>query len=117
VQARILSVDSAPSELYSQVPFEATLLRQLPGPNGRDDYWLAQVARPLRFAKNGADHEVRYIVLASRFVGQSIHPGVGRITVGIAYVLDEAQLALPAVDMSHCAYVAIGEADIGQASA
>jgi hypothetical protein len=115
MRAVVRSVDYAPDDLYAQVPFGATLLRALPGPN-RDDYWLGRLDRPLRYAKGGSDREITHIILASRYVGESIHPTVGRVVVGITYVLDEAQVGLPAVDMTRCLYAAIGEAEISVAA-
>lgn len=111
MKAVLLSVDYAPEDLYAQVPFEAELLRELPGPD-RTDYWLARLERPLRYARDDAEREIRYLILASRYVEESIRAGIGRIVVGIAYVLDDAQTGLPAVDMSKCLYAAIGEAEV-----
>jgi hypothetical protein len=111
MHATIRSVDSAPADLYDQVPFEVELFRQLPGAY-REDYWLGRLEQPLTYAKDGRQWTVRHVILASRFKGQSIARGAGSMAVGIAYVLDEAQIALPAVDMTKCAYVAIGAAYI-----
>lgn len=111
MNAEILSVDFAPEDLYPQVPFAAELVRRLPGPD-RPDYWLAQLAHPIAFAHDGKQHVVRWVVLASRLVGQSIGPSVGRIAIGLAYVLDEAQVELDTLDMRNCLYVAIAEATI-----
>jgi len=115
MKAVVRSVDYAPNDLYAQVPFGATLTRALPGPN-RDDYWLARLDHPLRYAGGGTEREIKHIILASRYVGESIHRSVGRVVVGITYVLDEAQIDLPAVDMSRCLYAAIGEAEISVAA-
>jgi hypothetical protein len=111
MHAIVRSVDYAPPDLYDQVPFEAELFRELPGPN-RNDYWLGRLKRPLSYTKDGEQRMVRHVVLASRYVGESIYRGVGRIVVGITYVLDDSQMDLPAVDMTKCLYAAIGEAYI-----
>ena len=111
MNATILSVDYAPADLYDQVPFSATLLRQMPGPD-RDDYWLARLEEPLTWLHDGESTTVRHIILISRYAGQTITNHVGRIVVGLSYVIDEAQIELPSVDMEKSAYVAIGEIDI-----
>lgn len=90
---------------------DRSTLRELPGPD-RTDYWLARLERPLRYARDDAEREIRYLILASRYVEESIRAGIGRIVVGIAYVLDDEQTSLPAVDMSKCLYAAIGEAEV-----
>ncbi|HEX6533442.1 MAG TPA: hypothetical protein VF041_02525 [Gemmatimonadaceae bacterium] len=111
MKALILSVDYAPPDLDEQLPVAVDLVRELPGPD-RSDYWLGRLDRPLRYAKDGSTRQIRWVILASRYVGQSIRAGVGRITVGIAFVLDDAQAELPTVDMRKCRYAAIGEAEI-----
>lgn len=111
MKASILSVDYAPADLEAQIPVEVDLVRQLPGPD-RSDYWLGRLDRPLPYAEGDATKEIRYLIVASRHVGESIRAGVGRVVIGIAYVLDDAQAELPAVDMKRCRYVAIGEAEI-----
>ena len=100
-----------PDDLDEQLPFTLSLERQLPGP-GRPDYWLARLDRPLTFSNNGHATQIHWVVLAARFRGQTISPGAGEIAVGLAYVLDEAQLELEALDMSKCLYVAIADAYI-----
>jgi hypothetical protein len=44
--------------------------------------------------------------------GQSIQPSARRIGIGLAYVLDDAQVTLETVDMSKCPYVALVDATI-----
>src|SRR3981081_4348387 len=99
MRAEILSVDYAPDDLYGQVPFGAEVIRELPGPD-RPDYWLAKLDRPISFAKDGREREVRWIVLSARYVGKVIRPNVGRVTIGLAYVMDEAQADLPSLELS-----------------
>jgi len=111
MKAEILSVDSGPEDLDPQVPFTAELVRQLPGQD-RPDYWLGQLEHPLTFARNGRQHVVRWVILASRLRGQSIQPSAHRISIGLAYVLDEGQITLERVDMSKCLYVAVVDATI-----
>ena len=111
MKAEILSVDFAPDDLYPQLPFTAALVRRLPGTD-RPDYWLAQLAHPLAFAHDGKPRVIRWVVLASRLAGQSIQPSVGRMSVGLAYVVDDAQVELETLDMRKCLYVAVAEAVI-----
>ena len=110
MKAEIRRVEG-PDELNEQVPFSVSLERQLPGP-GRPDYWLARLDRPLIVLNHGRPAQIRWVVLASHFRGQTISPTAGDIAVGLAYVLDETQLELAALDMSKCLYVAIADACI-----
>jgi hypothetical protein len=91
------------------------LERALPGPGGAE-YWLARLDSPLTFSQNGRATQIRWVVLAPRFRGQTISSRGGEIAVGLAYVLDDAQLALEALDMSKCLYVAIADAYIQPAA-
>jgi hypothetical protein len=110
MKLRITDVDYAPEELYGQVPFEASLLREVPGKD-RPDYWLAELAKPLQWkSKEGNEVTVTHIVLTARYVGARIAPGVGEITVGIAYITDISALADAQLDFSKCYYSAIGTA-------
>ena len=56
--------------------------------------------------------DVRWIVLTSRYVGAVIRPNVWRVTIGLAYATDDAQVDVPALEFSRCLYAAIGEAGI-----
>ena len=107
---RINDVDYAPDELYEQTPFEATLLREVAGPD-RPDYCLAQLAKPLRWVNGGSTVEVTHVVLAARWVGGKIDSAMHQTPVNIAYVLDPEVLREPKLDLHKCAYVAIGSAD------
>jgi hypothetical protein len=73
---------------------------------------LARLHRPLTWSHDGTVRTIQHIVLASRYAGQSVTGAIGNITVGLAFVTDDSQLDLPALDMHKCAYVAIGEAEI-----
>ncbi len=110
MRVRITSVDYAPEELYGQTPFEAVLLRQLAGPD-RPDYWLAALAEPLRWLREGGETRVNYIVLAARWKGTRVGRGMRETPVGIAYVVDESVLGDEALVLKKCEYVAIGTAD------
>jgi hypothetical protein len=109
MRAQILSVDSGPDDLDGQVPFGAEIVRRLPS-SDRPDYWLAKLDRPIAFSLDGRKREIRWIVFV--FVGESIQPHAGRVWVGLAYVLDEAQIELSALDFRRCRYVATVDADI-----
>ncbi|HEY9285057.1 MAG TPA: hypothetical protein VIP46_16515 [Pyrinomonadaceae bacterium] len=110
MRVRITSVDYAPDELYEQTPFEAVLLREIPGPD-RPDYWLAALPEPIRWLRNGVGISVRHLVLAARWEGTRISRGMSNMPVGIAYVVDESVLEDAKLDFGKCEYVAIGVAD------
>lgn len=78
----------------------------------RRDATGAVLVDPLAFAHDGKQHVIRCVVLASRLAGQSIQPSVGRMSVGLAYVVDDAQVELETLDMRKCLYVAVAEAVI-----
>jgi hypothetical protein len=106
-------VDYAPPELNEQTPFEAELLRRISGKD-RDDYWVAELAKPLRWVSEGGEKAVTHVVVAARWQGTQIGRGMKGLPVGIAYVTDGSPLADPALDFKKCAYVAIGIADESQ---
>lgn len=106
---QITSVAYAPDDLYSQVPFEVTLLKKLPGPD-RPDYWRCAVKNPIRWLEENVERSVTHVTLAARYVDTYIGPEVPRITVGIAYVTDSSLIADAALDFGKIKYVAIGEA-------
>lgn len=110
MRVKISSVDYAPDELYAQTPFEAVLIREIPGTD-RPDYWLAVLATPLRWLRNGVETSVTHLVLAARWQGTRIGRGMSRMPVGIAYVVDESLLNDARLDFGKCEYVAIGVAD------
>ncbi len=111
MRATVQSVDYAPEDLYGQVPFSAELIRRLPGPD-RDDYWLGRLERALSYSRAGRVREISHVVLVSRYEGETIHGRVGKVTVGISYVVDESQVDCPTMDLTKCLYVAIGEVKI-----
>jgi len=107
VKLSILSVDYAPEELYDQTPFAIRLLRQVPGPD-RPDYWLGELEQPLRWLNDNHLQEITHVVVAARWVGTQIEPHVSNLPVGLAYVIDRAQLDASQLDFNMCKYVAIG---------
>ena len=110
MKIRISSVDHAPGGLYGQTPFEAELLREMPG-RDRPDYWLAAPDRPLRWVRDDAETRVAHIVVVARLAGTRVGRGMGGIPVGIAYVVDESLLADAELDFRKCVYVAVGFAE------
>lgn len=54
MKLKITDVDFAPEDLYGQVPFEVTLLCELVGLD-RPEYWLAELANPVRWVKDGTE--------------------------------------------------------------
>jgi hypothetical protein len=111
MNAEIRSVDYAPPELDAQLPIRARLVRQVPGPD-RPDYWLAELESPLAWREGSNTTAIRWLVLASRYEGQSLSAKRSSVVVAISYVIDESQLDLARLDFSKCHYAAIGEAAI-----
>ena len=105
---RVTSVDSAPEDLYEQVPFTARLLRKVAGPD-MPDYWLAELDKPLSWVDAGASRQVTHIVLGTRHEGQTITEDFTRLTVGLAYVTDPSALNDADLSLAKCRYVAIGQ--------
>jgi len=101
----ISSVDYAPDELHDQTPIVVNLVREMPGPD-RPDYWLGELLAPIRWAEKGGD--VDYLILAARWEGTQIEPGMEQLPVGIAYVTDQTLLNDVQVDFDKCAYIAVG---------
>lgn len=110
MRIRIKGADYAPEELEEQVPFEADLIRQIAGPD-RPDYWLATLTGPIRWVRDGDVTAVTHLVLAARWQGTTIGPGMHNLPVGIAYVVDPTVMEDKELDLAKCAYVAIGVAD------
>jgi hypothetical protein len=103
----IENVDYAPEELYGQVPIRIELLRELPGPD-RPDYWLGKVNTPIKWIENNIEKHITHIVVAARWVGTQIKPGVRNLPVGISYVTDVSLLEDSELDFKKCYYCAIG---------
>lgn len=105
----ITSVDYAPPELDGQIPLTVELLRQLPGTD-RPDYWLGVLTKPIRWIDNNIEKIVSHIVIAARWQGTQIAPGVENLPIGIAYVTDDSLLKDERFELSKSKYVAIGVA-------
>ena len=107
MELTITSVDYAPEELHEQVPIVVRLLKELPG-DDRPDYWLGELLTPIRWRVENKEREVTHVILAARWVGTRIEPGVKDLPVGIAYVTDSSLLKDTRLNFQKCAYTAIG---------
>jgi len=103
----VTMVDHAPNDLYGQVPFVVDLLRKIPG-DDRSDYWLGKVRQPINWLVDNLPREVTHLVIAARWEGTRIEPGVERLPIGIAYITDLSLLTDQHLDLGKCSYVAIG---------
>jgi ABC transporter substrate binding protein len=50
------------------------------------DYWLARLDHPISYTRDGHPHSIGWGILASRYVGQTIRPNIGRIQLSDRYV-------------------------------
>lgn len=107
MELTIADVDHAPEDLQEQTPLVVELLRELPG-DDRPDYWLGRLHTPIRWLHDNQERRITHLVLAARWEGTRIEPGVESLPVGIAYVTDESLLNDSQLDFSKCSYVAIG---------
>ena len=107
MQLTIISIDYAPEELDEQLPIVAELIRELPG-DDRPDYWLAQAMRPIHWLSKQGERSITHLVLAARWQGTRIEPGLEHLPVGIAYVTDDTLLQDARLDFAKCHYTAIG---------
>jgi hypothetical protein len=110
MRIRISDIDYAPEDLYGQTPFEADIVRYIPG-SDRPDYWLAELARPIDWNQNGQQKEISHIILATRYVGDQMTRGIKQRPVSLAYVTDKSLLTDERLTFHKCAYVAIGTID------
>lgn len=109
MQLTIDDVDYAPGDLYDQVPLVINLLRQIPG-DDRPDYWLGEIRQPIRYLRCNIELNISHLILAARWEGTQIAPGVEHLPVGIAYVMDNTLLNDAHLDFKKCHYAAIGSA-------
>jgi hypothetical protein len=110
VRFRVTEVDSAPADLELQVPFSFDLVRELPG-RDRPDYWLASLPQPLAWKDGSEKRTIHALVIASRFAGERLTVDTKRVTIAIAYVVDETLLNDASFDFAKAKYVAIGTAE------
>ena len=110
MKIKISSVDYAPSDLYDQIPFEAEIIRRIPGPD-RPDYWLAKLTKPLLWHNNGKHNNISLVILSTRFAGVEMMVGIQDCAFGIAYVVDDSVINDKHLKFIKCEYVAIGIGD------
>jgi hypothetical protein len=103
----ISSVDHEPDDLTGVLPLRGRLLRTIVGPPRRPEYWLAELAAPVSWTRNGVTRAIHYLVLTARWQGTAIGPGA-KIPVNIWYVLDDSVLGSESFEPSQAVYVAIG---------
>jgi len=99
--------------LTSKRRLKQSFLTRIAGKD-RDDYWIAELAKPLRWVSEGGERAVTHIVVAARWQGTEIGHGMKGLPVGIAYVTEGSLLVDSSLDFKKCAYVAIGIADESQ---
>lgn len=83
---KITIVDCPSDEMYDRTPFEAVLLREIPGRG----YWVAYLPNPIRLSRNGAATSVNHLILEARWMGTRIGRGMRDMPINIAYVVDES---------------------------
>ncbi|MGP6170891.1 hypothetical protein ACTU6U_01240 [Microbacterium sp. A196] len=129
---RVTGIDTGPDDLSEQLPAEARLLRQIPGPD-RPDYFFAVLDEAIRYRTSltalrelgvnpdAADpqliriHEdgtvdllVFGIVIAARIAGSHPHAGMKDFPVMLAYVVDNTALRDEVLDFTKIVYSAVG---------
>jgi len=108
MKLRVFDVDYAPNELIKQTPFDAKLLRMLPG-DDRPDYWLAELEAPIKWVNAGI-RIISHIVVSARLEGTEIGSDFNKLPIGLAFVTDQSQLDEAKLDFNKCKYLAIGTA-------
>ena len=84
MQLTISDVDYAPEDLSGQAPFVVDLIREMPG-DDRPDYWLGALRTPIKWLHENHERRITHLILAARWEGTRIEPGVNSLPVGIAY--------------------------------
>jgi hypothetical protein len=108
----VTSVDHAPPELEGQTPFQLEVLRKIPGTDRRGrDHWIAVAAPPIRWVKENQEVLVTHVLVAGRWQGTQITPGMGQTPINISFVTDISLLEDTVLDLEKCAFVAIGTAN------
>jgi hypothetical protein len=112
MKINVTSVDYAPPELESQTPFQLKLLRKISGSDHRGrDYWVAIAAQPIRWVREGQEVLVTHVLVATRWQGTQVGPGMRETPINISFVTDASLLEDSVLDIKKCAFVAIGTAD------
>ena len=110
MQLTITYLDDSP-KLKADLPLVIDLIRMLPGPD-RPDYWLAKLHQPVCWSVGGQRREVTHLVVATRFVGARIRPGVGRVLINIACVIDPSLLDDASLEFAKAIPIDFGEAQV-----
>lgn len=97
---------TGPAELRDELPLVATVLRVIPGPQGRGEFWCVRLERPVKYRIGDAFDTTRcqseflgndsagqflwiqIIVVSAHHPGQRIQPGITGMQVDVAYVVD-----------------------------
>ncbi|UNK70020.1 hypothetical protein [Microbacterium sp. H1-D42] len=128
---RIEAIDVGPADLSPQLPAEARLLRQAPGPD-RPDYFFAVLDEAIGYRTtltelreqgidpDAADPQLIHvgddgtvdlrvfgIVFAARIAGEMPHVGMKDFPVTLAYVIDNTALRDEVIDFSKLVYAAV----------
>lgn len=125
----IRELQAGPAELRAQLPAMATLLRVIPGPQGRGQFWCARLDRPVKYRVGDTfdtsrcqpeflgndDHGsflwVQIVVMSAHSPGQRLQPGMARLQVDLAYVVDLTLGQDTALDPRKVDYAAIAIID------
>lgn len=97
-----MDCDYAPEDMEEQLPIECTIERTIQG-SDRPDYSIAICKKPIHYG----EQEIKYLVLAPRFVGQHINTKTEKIVLGVAYVIDDSLVNDKVLSFKKCKYVAI----------
>lgn len=128
---RIDRIDVGPADLAPQLPAQARLLRQAPGPD-RPDYFFAVLDEAITYrttltalTESGVDPDaadpqliridddgtvdlrIFGIVFAARIAGESPHAGMKEFPVTLAYVIDNTAMRDEVIDFSKLIYAAV----------
>jgi hypothetical protein len=112
MQLALRSVAFKTGDKSDDVPLTVTLVRQIPGPD-RPDYWLGTLARPFHWTSSTEPktYDIEHLVLATQWEETTVRPGVTRLPVGIAFVVDSSLIDDRELDLDKIRYVALGIAD------
>lgn len=120
---------AGPAELRDELPLVATVLRVIPGPQGRGEFWCARLERPVKYRIGDAfdtarcqpeslGHDsggpflwIQIIVMSAHHPGQRIQPGITGMQVDVAYVVDLTLGQDSALDPAKVDYAGIAIVD------
>ncbi|WP_454231372.1 hypothetical protein [Mycolicibacterium fortuitum] len=121
---------AGPAELRDELPLVATVLRVIPGPQGRGEFWCARLERPVKYRIGDAfdttrcqpeflGHDsagqflwIQIIVMSAHHPGQRIQPGITTgMQVDVAYVVDLTLGQDSALDPAKVDYAGIAIVD------